>query len=64
MGEGPKFLHITQLAKLKKIKNKNHSKSSTDNPTTQILKKITAKSIMHNQSSSKILKENQTKNQS
>ena len=46
MGEGPKFVHITQLAKLKNKKNKkknNHNKSSTHNPTTQILKKITAK---------------------
>ena len=51
MGQAPKFLHRTQLAKLKK---KNHSKSSTHNPTlpssqqsitniTQHYKVITAK---------------------
>ena len=51
MGQAPKFLHITQLAKLKK-KKKNHSKSSTHNPTSQILKKITAKT--NHGSSSKI----------
>ena len=46
MGQAPKFLHITQLAKLKKKKKKkNHSKSSTHNPTSQILKKITVKTI-------------------
>ena len=43
MGQAPKFLHITQLAKLEK--KKYHSKSSTHNPTSQILKKITAKTI-------------------
>ena len=53
MGQAPKFLHRTQLAKLKK-KKKNHSKSSTHNPTlpssqqsitniTQHYKVITAK---------------------
>ena len=44
MGQAPKFLHITQIAKLK-IK-KNHSKSSTHNPTSQILKKSQQKPIM------------------
>ena len=38
MGQAPKFLQITQIAKLKK-KKKNHNKSSTHNPTRQILKK-------------------------
>ena len=54
MGQAPKFLHITQLAKLKKKKKKSQQKPimgqapkfHTRNPTSQILTKSTAKTLI------------------